>query len=252
MASLDSVRTGRIVRTHRYVELNLSVTTSTSTCDCCGAGITSVTHRVNCGYCKRCGGVESVAFYLPKTLRGPADVAAVAAELTRREHKLLLQHWQRVQAQQLPGDELLKYSAEQPQGSSIEIHSGVLWQRGDELLSVLPLDQETRKWRETEDTEFDCVKSRFATAGEIAACPSIAAELRRGDRVLHYEYWELDAVRRLERMYELAKQPREFTRLLELHHATLLMEGRTGLVLLRDWQCVLRVCMDAVLVEEPF
>ena len=225
--------------------------TSLANCDSCGVGITKVTHRVNCGYCKRCGGVESVAFYLPKTLRGPADVAAVAAELTRREHKLLLQHWQRVQAQQLPGDELLKYSAEQPQGSSIEIHSGVLWQRGDELLSVLPLDQETRKWRETEDTEFDCVKSRFATAGEIAACPSIAAELRRGDRVLHYEYWELDAVRRLERMYELAKQPREFTRLLGLHQAALLMEGRIGLVLLRDWQCVLRVCTDAVLVEEP-
>ena len=226
--------------------------TSLANCERCGAGITSVTHRVNCGYCKRCGGVESVAFYLPKTLRGAADLAAVAAELTRREDWLLLQHWQRVLAQQLPGDELLEYSAEQPQGSSIEIHSGVLWQRGDELLSVLPMDEETRKWRETEDTEFDCVKSRFATAGEIATCPSIAAELRRGDRVLHYEYWELDAVRRLERMYEQAQQPREFTRLLELHHATLLMEGRTGLVLLRDWQCVLRVCTDAVPVEEPF
>ena len=225
---------------------------SKSTCDRCGAGITAVTHRVNCGYCKRCGGVESVAFYLPKTLRGPADVAAVTAELTRRESKLLLQHWQRVLAQQQPGDELLEYSAEQAQGSWIEIHSGVLWQRGDELLSVLPLDQETRKWRETEDTEFDCVKSRFATVGEIAACPPIAAELRRGDRVLHYEYWELDAVRRLERIYESAQQPREFTRLLELQRAALLTEGRSGLVLLRDWQCVLRVCTDAVQVEEPF
>ena len=246
------MRTGRIVRTHTHVELNLSVTTSTSTCDRCGVGITSVTHRVNCGYCKRCGGVESVAFYLPKTLRGAADLAAVAAELTRREDWLLLQHWQRVLAQQLPGDELLEYSAEQPQGSSIEIHSGVLWQRGDELLSVLPLDEETRKWRETEDTEFDCVKSRFATAEEIAACPPIAAELRRDDRVLHYEYWELDAVRRLGPLYESAQQPREFTRLLELQRAALLMEGRSGLVLLRDWRCVLRVCTDAVPVEEPF
>ena len=57
---------------------------------------------------------------------------------------------------------------------------------------------------------------------------------------------------RLERMYELAQQPREFTRLMELQQATLLMEGRTGLVLLRDWQCVLRVCTDVVPVEEPF
>lgn len=191
-------------------------------------------------------------FYLPKELRGPADVAAVAAELSRREDWLLLQHWQRVLAQQLPGDELLEYSAEHPQGSSIEIHSGVLWQRGDELLSVLPLDHETRKWRETEDTEFDCVKSRFAAAGEIAACPRIAAELRRGDRVLHYEYWELDAVRRLGPLYESAQQPREFTRLLELQQAALLMEGRIGLVLLRDWQCVLRVCTDPAPEEEPF
>ncbi len=69
--------------------------------------------------------------------------------------------------------------------------------------------------------------------------------------MLRYEYWELDAVRRLERMYELAKQPREFTRLLGLHQAALLMEGRIGLVLLRDWQCVLRLCTDAVLVDEP-
>ena len=53
-------------------------------------------------------------------------------------------------------------------------------------------------------------------------------------------------------MYEQAKQPREFTRLLELHHATLLMEGRTGLVLLRDWRCVLRVCTEPAPVEEPF
>lgn len=127
-----------------------------------------------------------------------------------------------------------------------------LWQRGDELLSVLPLDQESQKWRETEHTELDCVKSRFATAEEIAVCPPIAAALRPGDRVLHYEYWELDAVRRLGPLYELAQQPREFTRLMELQQATLLMEGRTGLVLLRDWQCVLRVCTDVVPVEEPF
>ncbi len=72
------------------------------------------------------------------------------------------------------------------------------------------------------------MKSRFATVGEIAACPPIAAELRRDDRVLHYEYWELDAVRRLERMYEQAQQPREFTRLRELQRAALLMEGRTA------------------------
>ena len=213
-------------------------------CDQCGVEITSVTHRVNCGYCKGCYSGSSADFYLPKTLHGPADVAAVTAELTRREHKLLLQHWERIQGQQQPRDELLEYSAEQPQGSSIEIHSGVLWRRGDELLSVLPLDQETRKWRETEHTEFECVKSRFATAEEIAACPPIATELRRGDRVLHYEYWELDAVRRLERIYEQAQQPREFTRLLELHHATLLLEGRTGLVLLRDWRCMLRVRLE--------
>ena len=228
------------------------MTTSLANCDRCGVGITRITHRVNSGYCKGCYSGSSDDFYLPKTLHGPADVAAVTSELTRREHKLLLQHWQRVLVRLEPGDELLEYSAELPQGSSIEIHSGVLWQRGEELLSVLPLDQESQKWRETEDTEFDCVKSRFATVGEIAACPPIAAELRRGDRVLHYEYWELDAVRRLERMYELAKQPREFTRLLELQRAALLMEGRTGLVLLRDWRCVLRVCTDAVLVEEPF
>ena len=128
----------------------------------------------------------------------------------------------------------------------------MLWQRGDELLSVLPLDQETRKWRQTEDTEFDCVKSRFAKAGEVPACPPIAAELRRGDRVLHYEYWELDAVRRLGPLYESAQQPREFTRLLELQRAALMMEGRSGLVLLREWQSVLRVCTDAALEEEPF
>lgn len=225
--------------------------TLTANCDRCGAGITAVTHRVNCGYCMGCYPGPSRAFYLPKTLHGPADAAAVAAELTRREDWLLLRHWQRVLAQQLPGDELLEYSAEQPHGSSIEIHSGVLWQRGDELLSVLPLDQESRKWRETEHTEFDCVKSRFATAEEIAACPPIAAELRRGDRVLHYEYWELEAVRRLGPLYESAQQPREFTRLLELHHATLLMEGRTGLVLLRDWRCVLRVCTDPAPEQEP-
>ena len=128
----------------------------------------------------------------------------------------------------------------------------MLWQRGDELLSVLPLDQETRKWRQTEDTEFDCVKSRFAKAGEVPACPPIAAELRRGDRVLHYEYWELDAVRRLGPLYESAQQPREFTRLLELQRAALLIEGRAGLVRLCDWRCVLRMCTDALLVEEPF
>ncbi len=96
------------------------------------------------------------------------------------------------------------------------------------------------------------MKSRFATVGEIAACPPIAAELRRDDRVLHYEYWELDAVRRLERMYEQAQQPREFTRLRELQRAALLMEGRTGLVLLRDWRCVLRVCTVPAPEEEPF
>ena len=199
-----------------------------------------------------CYSGSSHLFHLPKTLRGPADVAAVAAELNRRENWLLLKHWQRIQAQQQLGDELLEYSAEQAQGSWIELHSGVLWRRGDELLSVLPLDQETRKWRETEHTEFECVKSRFATAEEIAACPPIATELRRGDRVLHYEYWELDAVRRLERIYEQAQQPREFTRLLELHQATLLMEGQTGLVLLRDWRCVLRVCTDPAPEEQPF
>ena len=225
---------------------------SKSNCDRCGAEITAITHRVNCGYCQRCRPGSSDDFYRAKELRGPADVAGVTIELTRRKDWLLLEHWQRIQAQQEQGDELLEYSAEQPRGSLIETSYGVLWQRGDELLSVLPLDQETRKWRETEDTEFDCVKSRFATAGEIAACPSIAAELRRGDRVLHYEYWELDAVRRLGPMYELAQQPREFTRLMELQRAALLMEGRAGLVLLRDWRCVLRVCTDAVLVEEPF
>jgi hypothetical protein len=62
--------------------------------------------------------------------------------------------------------------------------------------------------------------------------------------VLRYEYWELDAVRQLGPMYELAQQPREFTRLLQLQQAALLMEGRTGLVLLRDWRCVLRVWPD--------
>ena len=33
----------------------------------------------------------SQAFYLPKTLSGPADAAAVAAELNRRENWLLLE-----------------------------------------------------------------------------------------------------------------------------------------------------------------
>ena len=61
--------------------------TSLANCDSCGVGITNVTHRVNCGYCKRCGGVESVAFYLPKTLHGPADVAAVTDEEEAEENK---------------------------------------------------------------------------------------------------------------------------------------------------------------------
>lgn len=44
----------------------------------------------------------------------------------------------------------------------------------------------------------------------------------------------------------------EFTRLLELQQAALLMEGRTGLMLLRDWRCVLRVCTDPEPEKEPF
>ena len=39
---------------------------------------------------------------------------------------------------------------------------------------------------------------------------------------------------------------------MERHSAILLMEGRTGLVLLRDWRCMLRVCMDAAPEEEPY
>lgn len=228
------------------------MTTSLATCDRCGAEITTITHRVNCGYCMRCGGVSSLAFYLPKTLRGPADAAAVAAELTRREEWLLLRHWQRVLARLEPGDDLIQYSVEQPRGSSMATHSGVLWQRGAELLSVLPQDQESQKWRAAEDTGFDGVKSRFATAAEIAACAPIAAGLRRGDRVLHYEYWALEAVRRLAPMFELTQQPQAFRRLLELQQAALLMGGRTGLVLLRDGQCVLRVGTDAAPEKEPF
>ncbi len=85
------MRNGRIAQTHRYIEPNLDVATSTSNCDRCGAGITSVTHRVNCGYCMGCYPGCSQAFYLPKTLSGPADAAAVAAELNRRENWLLLE-----------------------------------------------------------------------------------------------------------------------------------------------------------------
>ena len=82
--------------------------TSLANCDRCGVGITAITHRINCGYCMVCYSGPSHLFHLPKTLRGPADVAAVAAELNRRENWLLLEHWQRIQMQQQPGDELLE------------------------------------------------------------------------------------------------------------------------------------------------
>jgi len=113
-------------------------------CDQCGVKITAITNRVNYGFCKRCHPGSSCAYYLPKTLCGPADAEAVAAELNRREDWRLLQHWQRVLARQEPGDELLQFSCEQPQGLSIQTTHGVLWRRADELLSVIPLDYESR------------------------------------------------------------------------------------------------------------
>ncbi|MEQ2010150.1 MAG: hypothetical protein ABMA26_25485 [Limisphaerales bacterium] len=62
--------------------------------------------------------------------------------------------------------------------------------------------------------------------------------------MLHYEYWELEAVRSRAPMFEFAQQSQAFLRLLELQRAALLMEGRTGLVLLRDEQSVLRVRLE--------
>ena len=225
-------------------------------CDHCGVGITSITHRINCGYCLVCWGGSSEMFYHLKTLHGPADADAVTAELTRRDDKLLLQHWQRVLARLEPGDELLEFCCEKPDRSLIWISSGVLWRRADELLSVIPLDinKESRSWREPGEDAEEFRQTRFATSQEIAACGPILARLRPGDRVIHYKNQDLEGYRRLlaNPDFNFTEGRAEIVRAVERQQAVILMEGRTGLLLIRDWRCVLRVCTDSAPEEEPF
>ena len=200
-------------------------------CERCGAGITSVTHRVNYGYCQRCRCGSSSAFYLPKNLRGPADTTAVAAELSRRKDWLLLYHWARVLVHLEPRDELLQFSCEEPYGLSFLISHGVLWRRAGELLSVITLDVEWESWRkiEEEDTR-NLTQTRFATAEEIAACVPIREALHNDDRVVHYQHAD---VKHLPSCLPASA--------FEQHWDMLITEGRTGLMLIRNWECVLSV-----------
>lgn len=207
--------------------------TSLATCDRCGVGITAVTHRVNCGYCMGCCPGPSEAFYLPKTLCGPVDAAAVAAELTRREDWLLLRHWQRVQARNQPGDEFLRFTGEEARGVHISLCSGVLWRRNGELLSAFTLEHELRCWREPEAGFEELKETRFATVDEIAACPPIREALRAEDRVLHYRNAPLRVIPRA--------IPAAF---FERHWEMLTQEGLAGLLVVRDWQCVQTVRLE--------
>lgn len=77
--------------------------------------------------------------------------------------------------------------------------------------------------------------------------------MRPGDRVIHYKNQDLEAdYRRLMANPEFKEGRAEIVRAVERQQAGMLMEGRTGLLLIRDWRCVLRVCTDPTPEEEPF
>lgn len=75
--------------------------------------------------------------------------------------------------------------------------------------------------------------------------------LRPGDHVVHYENIEPVILRPFVPEEVFAQGLPAVVRALEHHRAALLMEGRTGLMLIRDWRHVLRICTDASPEEEP-
>ena len=102
-----------------------------------------------------------------------------------------------------------------------------------ELLSVISIDFESRSWQEAGDDAEEFKQTRFATAEEIAACDPIRAALCPGDRVVHYQHMDIT-------MLPDCLPASLFEQLWDV----IATEGRTGLMLIRDWRCVLRVRLE--------
>ena len=147
-------------------------------------------------------------------LLAPLTEAEVDAELAARGMAVgaTFHRWLRIKSRAEPSDRLVRFRSDLQQ-TMPRFHEGVVWLRGEEVLSGIVTHTE---WLTAPD-EWLGENLRFATPEEIEANPALHAQVRPGDTVMHY----------------LNRDPEGIAE-----------DGRAGLVLIRNRRCVMRVRLE--------
>lgn len=182
-------------------------------CVHCGTGITTITHRLNDGFCMVCRD-PFPAIKGTKHLLDVVSEAEVDTELAARgtDTGATFHRWLRIKSRIEPRDRLRRFRADLQSPWPV-VPQGVVWRRGSETLSGIVTHTE---WLTAPD-EWLGERLRFATQDELAACPTIRDNLQAEDRVLHYLNTDPEGIAE---------------------------DGRAGLVLVRNRRCAMRVRME--------
>lgn len=185
-----------------------------TTCIHCGTAITSITHRLNDGFCMVCCDSFPRLTGTP-TLLAEVTEAEVDAELSilGNATSATLHRWLRIKSRREPGDRLVRFRSDLQQ-SFLRFCDGVVWQREGAALSGIVL----RTVLLVNEGEWIGEQVRFATASEIAANPAVQDAAQPRDTVFHYLN---------------TRDPESIAE-----------DGQEGLVLVRKRQCVLRVRIE--------
>jgi len=184
-------------------------------CIHCGTAITSITHRLNDGFCMPC--CDSFPRLTgTHTLLAEVSEVDVDAELSTRgkTSSSTLHRWLRIKSRREPGDRLFRFRSDLQQ-PFLRFCDGVVWQRDGAVLSGIVL----RTVLLLDEGEWIGEQVRVATASEVAENPAVQDAVQPGDTVFHY--------------------------LNTRYPESLAEAGREGFAVVRSKRCVARVVVSA-------